>query len=696
MEKSGTSRTLTAQLTTSFIMLVLLAMLLAWLPEVWLISDRFERETWARVEQGRRAAVALHSRWATEVNNTALLTAQLPTLQDQVVARDVPGLDDYLRTVETSLDLDLMVVCDDSNQILIQHGAEFANEICTQEEGTDYRVTMGGDQPAVWLTGKQPVRRGTQELGSIVAGLRLDNQFAEMMRSETDLEHTLLLDGRPVATSIESGLSYWEELSPTGQYEQVRNVPGFYRTFRLNDQPYYATRLTLEEPNLEGELAMVASGIRSTQRTLLLTQVGSVLLATILASILGVVLARRMGEPLQRLAQSAAAFSHGDMDTQIPAETGVQEMTRVAEALEQARQDLKQSLNTLEQEKAWVVHLLQAIVEGIATLDEQGRITFFSGGAERITGWQREEVLGRHSDEVLPTVDGNETFSQLIPPAEQRRRIAVSLRDGRTATLDVSRAEFAPPEADNAHLALVFRDVSEEEAYQRLINHFLANVTHEFRTPLTALGASVELLMDQAQYATPEELQRMLSWLHLGILNLQTLVDNVLESASLEAGRFNVTPEPTDLGEIIAEATRLMHPLLYKYNQRLTLQLPSDIPVVNADAKRVVQVFINLLSNANKYAPEGSEIALEAARQDGWVRVAVSDEGRGVPPEHRDDLFHRFATFGSESDKGKYGVGLGLWVVKAIVRAHGGDVGVEDRPEGGATFWFTLPVTEAS
>lgn len=696
MEKGRTPRTLTAQLTTSFIMLVLLAMLLAWLPEVWLINDRFERETWARVEQGSRAAGALHSRWATEVNNTALLTAQLPTLQDLVVARDVPGLDDYLRTVETSLDLDLMVVCDSSNQILLQHGASFGSDICVQEEGTDYRVTMDDEMPQVWLSGKQPIRRGVQELGTIVAGLRLDNQFAEMMRSETDLEHTLLLDGQPVATSIDGGLSYWEELSETGQYEQVRAVPGFYRTFALNDQPYYATRRSLEEPDLEAELAMAASGVQSTQRTLLLTQVASVALATVLASILAVILARRMGDPLQRLAQSAAAFSRGDMETQIPAETGVQEMTRVAEALEQARLDLKQSLNTLEQEKAWVVHLLQAIVEGIATLDEQDRITFFSGGAERITGWQRDEVLGRHSDDVFPTLEGKESFSQLIPPAEQRRRIPVRLHDGRTATLDVSRAELAPPEADNARLALVFRDVSEEEAYQRLINHFLANVTHEFRTPLTALGASVELLMDQAQYATPEELQRMLSWLHLGILNLQTLVDNVLESASLEAGRFNVTPEPTDLGEIIAEATRLMYPLLQKYDQRLTVQLPSDIPVVHADAKRVVQVFINLLSNANKYAPEGSEIALEAAREDGQVRVSVVDEGRGVPPEHRDDLFHRFAHFGSESDKGKYGVGLGLWVVKAIVQAHGGDVGVEDQPEGGAKFWFTLPVAEAS
>lgn len=671
-------------------------MAMAWLPEVWLVDNRFNRETWARVEQGGRAARALHGRWRAEVANAAILTAQLPTLQDLVVARDVPQLDEYLRTVETSLDMDLMIVCESDDQILTQVGANFPSDICTIQEGTEYHVNAIEDRAVAWLLGAQPIRRGTQQLGVIITGLRLDNTFARAMRGETELEHTILVDGQPVATSLPGGLGYWQETSQTGEYDRVRSVTGYFRTYTLEERPYFATRLDLQGPGLQDEVAMAATGIQATRRTLLLTQVASVLAATVLASLLGLIVARRIGRPLQNLAEGAYAFSRGDMDAPIPLDTGVSETDRVASALEQARHDLQRTLTNLQQEKAWIEHLLQAIVEGIVTLDDEGRITFFSRGAERITGWSREEVLGCPSDDVLPVVQAEESFGDLIPPPEQRRRITVRLKNGQTATLSVSRAELTPPEADNARLALVFRDVSEEEAHQRLISHFLANVTHEFRTPLTALGASVELLLDQAQNVTQQELRHMLSWLHLGILSLQTLVDNLLESASVEAGRFYVAPRPTDLGEIIAEATRLMQPLLEKYDQQLSVELPPDIPVVNADSRRIVQVFINLLSNANKYGPENSEIIIEARRDNGWVRVSVADDGPGVPAEHFDDLFHRFAHFSSDSDtdKGKYGVGLGLWVVKAIVQAHGGEVGVEDYPQGGARFWFTLPATE--
>jgi signal transduction histidine kinase len=206
-----------------------------------------------------------------------------------------------------------------------------------------------------------------------------------------------------------------------------------------------------------------------------------------------------------------------------------------------------------------------------------------------------------------------------------------------------------PPEAGDARVALVFRDVSEEEAVHRLMGHFLANVAHEFRTPLSALAASVELLLDQAPDLSSAELRELLSSLHLGILGLQTLVDNLVEGASIEAGRFRVSARPANLGKIIAEAIQTMQPLLDKHSQHLVVELPAVIPVVRADSRRTVQ-------------------------------------------EHRSDLFRRFVHPDSVGDRTQYGVGLGLSVVKAIIEASGGQVGVEDRPGGGSTFWFTLPV----
>ena len=399
------------------------------------------------------------------------------------------------------------------------------------------------------------------------------------------------------------------------------------------------------------------------------------------------------------------------------------EAALVARALESARADLQQTLAELRQEKAWTDHLLDSIVEGIVTLDRQGRITFFSQGAERTTGWQRDQVLGHACDQVFRPVGTNEPFTQLIPGPGGTRRIAVELHDGRQAMLAVTGARLVPPGGDNARVALVFRDVSEEEAVHRILGDFLANVAHEFRTPLSAVAASVELLLDQvpdlaaartdptsqqppqariAGQAGAEpngmkgELHELLASLHAGILGLQTLMDNLLESASIETGHFRVYPRPSSMGEIIAEAIRMVQPLVDKRGQHLVIELPAAMPIAQADPRRVAQVLVNLLSNAAKHSPDNAEIGVLVAVDGDQVRVAVTDQGPGIPAEERNLLFRRFAHPSAGDDPAKAGAGLGLSVVKAVVEAHGGQVGVEDRPGGGVAFWFTLPEAAAS
>jgi two-component system phosphate regulon sensor histidine kinase PhoR len=224
------------------------------------------------------------------------------------------------------------------------------------------------------------------------------------------------------------------------------------------------------------------------------------------------------------------------------------------------------------------------------------------------------------------------------------------------------------------------------------LGNFLANVAHEFRTPLSSLAASIELLLDQASDLSPDELQELLVSLHLGTLGLQTLVDNLLEGASIEAGRFRVSPKRSKLDRIIGEAVQTMRPLLEKYGQTLQVELIPEMPYVQADERRVVQVLVNLLSNAIKYGPSDGQVSICVERMQDWVRVNVADQGPGIPPELRTDIFRRFTYPRSLSTSAKFGVGLGLSVVKAVVEAHGGQVGVSDNPEGGAVFWFTLHV----
>ncbi len=188
---------------------------------------------------------------------------------------------------------------------------------------------------------------------------------------------------------------------------------------------------------------------------------------------------------------------------------------------------------------------------------------------------------------------------------------------------------------------------------------------------------------------TPQELRAILQPAHLSMFTLQQLIDNLLESGSIQAGRFVIHPQATDIHAVIGAALRLTQPILERRGQPVTLVNVARQPPVLADPARLVQVLVNLLTNASKYSPLAApiEIHVEASAQ--WLRVAVADRGPGLPPGASEKLFERYVR--GEKSVGD-GAGLGLFIVKTIVQAHGGAVGAENRPAGGASFWFTVPI----
>lgn len=673
---------LSAQMILSFVGLVLLTAAAAGLPAIWLIREQLDRQAWAQVEQGRLAAQALYQARQNELASLATLTAQRPTLRELLIQGEEDAIQAYLHTLQEGSGLDLVLVCD-SGRPVAQAGGAFSHNLCAEEASSGFHVLPAGQLPQAWQFAAHPLDdEALGPLGTVFVGMALDDQFAVEMHARTGMEHSLLVEGQLVATSLTARPAL--PCAAAGDAVQT--------SLAVDGLPYYVACFPLDGGSLEAGVALEVTEIVVTQQRLVGTLIVSILAVALLASLLGVLLARRISQPLAHLSHAAETMSKGDLDSPLVVEARVREVALVAQALESARVDLNRSLAELRQEKAWTDHLLESIVEGIVTLDRRHHITFFSHGAERITGWRRDQVLGKSCDRIFRPLETDESFSQLIPPPGRRQKISVELRDGRQVILAVTGARLLPPEGQDAQVALVFRDVSEAEAVHRLLGHFLANVAHEFRTPLSALAASVELLLDQAPDLSTTELEELLNSVHLGVLGLQTLIDNLLESASIEAGRFRVYPRASSVREIVAEAIRVMRPLLDKRGQRLVVELPASMPVVRADARRTAQVLVNLLSNASKYGPDDVEIEVGAAVQGEWVRVTVADTGPGVPPEYRHDLFRRFVHPGSVSDKAQVGAGLGLSVVKAIVEAHGGKVGIDDRQGGGSVFWFTLPM----
>jgi len=222
--------------------------------------------------------------------------------------------------------------------------------------------------------------------------------------------------------------------------------------------------------------------------------------------------------------------------------------------------------------------------------------------------------------------------------------------------------------------------------------HVLSTISHEFRTPLSTLNASIELLMQEADTLTPDELRQLLRPTQVSLVTLQMLVNNLLESSRIEAGRFVLRARTFESGQLVAAASRIVWPLLQRRRQQLRLDLPTRPPTLYGDEEQLTQVLANLLTNAAKYGPTDAVIDLAVHTDETAVCFAVADRGPGVPAAARSQLFERFVRLGNTAhDEG--GMGLGLYVARVAVAAHGGQIGMDERPGGGAIFWFRLPAS---
>lgn len=671
---------LSTQIILSLSLVALLTAAAISLPAAGWLRSQLSQQAWVQVQQAERVTQGLFAAQRVELANLALLTAQRPTLAQLLAAGgDAAALTAYLRTLQVGAGLDAVVVCAADGSLTAAVGMTVSAEICAHSTPNVW-VDSPATPPRAWIVAQNSLPSADFY---VVVGIALDNDFMADLHAQTGLEHFLRLGDVWLAGSLppDAAINVSAENSPDRLSLTIR------------DQRYYAAQIPLTPTGLQTLAALEVSHLTAAQTRLTRLLSGIIALSILGSLALGALLARRLTRPLAALETAAAQFSRGELATPVQIQTGVREINLLAQTIEQARSQLSSTLAELQAEKNWIEHLLESIVEGIVILDVRGRVIFFSSGAERITGLTRATAIGQSCNAIFHLADSAEPFSSAIPAPDRQRKLTLRLPSGADVVVAVTGARFLPPDAGAAQVALVFRDVSEEEAVQRLLGHFFANISHEFRTPLSALAASVELLLDQAPDLTPAELHELLTSLHLGIFALQTLVDNLLESASLETGYFHVSPRPCALPDIIAEADSTIRPLLHKHGQRLVIELPPDLPAVQADPRRLVQVLVNLLSNANKYGPDEAEIGLRVSAEKNRVRIAVMDSGAGIDPAQRGRLFHRFAKLNSQNTRS--GMGLGLSIVKAVVEAHGGQVGIEDRPGGGSIVWFTLPTASA-
>ncbi len=350
----------------------------------------------------------------------------------------------------------------------------------------------------------------------------------------------------------------------------------------------------------------------------------------------------------------------------------------------------------------------ESSVEARISADAGGIIVYVNKRAETLFGYAADELIGQPITLIVPERfrEAHTRAVQGFADADEHPLLGRTVelmalrRDGSEFPVEVALASWTS-EGSTFFFANI-RDITERKRaederlqllaeLQELSNareRLLDDLAHELRGPLTSLGLTIDMYKD----LTPEQLDDLMMRASRAVAHLQSLVDDMLDSRSIQAGLFQVDQEPVPWPELAAAAVEAAQPLLETARQRVESQ-PDKTVVVMADRSQVVRAIYNLLSNASKYSPTGSTIELRAHRAGPEVRIEVADQGPGIPVEHQARLFERF--YRVASNRQMPGVGLGLAIVKGIVDGHRGQVGVDSEPGKGSTFWFTLPLAES-
>ena len=690
--KNFISSSLSTRLIIAFIAVIVGTTLAAGVPAYLLTRDALEKQAQARAADGGRATQAVLQAEQVRLANIASHTAQRPTLQKLLNNEDMPALIEYLQTFQAGVELDFIVISDGTGKSLAEIPSAIRfSELPDPTDGTLYVTDDSGSNLA--LAARQLIPGEQLNKKYVLVGKYLDEEFTKQLAAETWFEQSILIEGNRVATSLEGA----PPVIDSGVEEQTAAQVQENTTFvTYNGDHYYTVHLPIldaqDRISAIFEIALPVNDMVAANHSALLTLIFSTILVVSIGSILGLLYARRVTAPLNDLTHAAQNISRGDFSTPVYVPAEPYEISTLAAAFEESRANTNRYLENLAQEKAWSDTLIKSISEGIVTVDKKGRVTSFNEGAERITGWGIEDALNESIDRILSLPAGDGAFMDRISHSVAQNQVNILTHNGEEIALSVTAMRINDPDTSSEHTLLVLRDITEEIAAQQIRSYFIANISHEFRTPLSALNASVELLVDEIEEMSLAEIVELLNSIHYSVTGLQTLIDNLLESTSIEAGRFHIRRQPTDFNTILNESIRVMKPLLNRRHQDISIHEPPDLPQVNIDPTRLTQVIVNLLSNASKYSPMEETIELNIQNiEDHMLHIAVADHGPGISQSDRSNLFNRFVRLDVRYGT-QYGVGLGLSVVKTIVEEHGGEVGVEERYEGGSIFWFTIPV----
>ncbi len=407
------------------------------------------------------------------------------------------------------------------------------------------------------------------------------------------------------------------------------------------------------------------------------------------ATLLSLLVSHRIRRPIEEIRRGAERFARGDFQQPLPV-SRIKEIGDLSETLNTMAQELQKTLSKITEQRNELGAVLSSMAEGVLAMDMEERILGMNHAASVIFECDPKQVQGRTIQEVIRHPELQRLVTEALAREEAvERDVVLYLKEERV--LNGHATILQDGEGNRVGVLVVLNDITRLRKLENIRKEFVANVSHEIRTPITAIKGFVETLRDGAMQ-NPQDGERFLGIIQNHVLRLEALVEDLLSLSRIEeeTEREEIVLEEKPLKEVLAGALQLCQVKAEPKQIRMELSCSEEV-AAKINASLLEQAVVNLLDNAINYSEAGKSIWVRVDVSPQEVLIRVRDEGCGIEKQHLERLFERFYRVDKARSRKLGGTGLGLAIAKHIMEAHGGRVSVESQPGRGSTFTLHLP-----
>ncbi|MBN1595192.1 PAS domain-containing protein [candidate division FCPU426 bacterium] len=417
-----------------------------------------------------------------------------------------------------------------------------------------------------------------------------------------------------------------------------------------------------------------------------------VLLAGVMAAI-SWILARAISQPLETMRQGAERFAQGDLQHKMTIPK-TPELAGLASSLNAMAAQLDERFHTIARQRQELHTVLDSMAEGVVAVDNQENIMNINPAAARLFNKAGEEVTGRSIQEVIRYPEILDFISRIPAAGGMLEDDLVFYQEGREKTIRAQGSPLYDERGDKIGALLVMQDITRQRRLESIRRDFVANVSHELKTPLTSIQGFVETLQDGA-WQNAKKSREFLGIISKHIVRLNAIIEDLLQLSRIEQCEQGKNPEKQKmlLRPMVESALQLCAENYKGKRQAWTIQCEEDL-AAEANPPLLEQALVNLIDNAMKYGPAGMELNIRARQSEQEIMIEVADKGPGIAPQHLPRIFERFYRVDKARSRKVGGTGLGLAIVKHIMLAHKGRVQVQSTLGQGSVFTLILPANE--